>query len=485
MAAAVTNDTAKTHAQHRTSAHPSAHAARAAHEGRPVVRPAHRAPRSPRGRAPPHESRSWPTPSRATSATARGTRRSSPRSSSPSQGIQHAKTHLRDVDGAEEREVGWAFMPGARRGHASSRSASSASSRRGTTPCSSPSRRSSARSRRATAPSSSRASSCPRRPTCCATSSPRRSTADTSPSSPAAPEVGEAFSKLPFDHLVFTGSTRVGKVVMRAAAENLIPVTLELGGKSPAIVGEEFSTRAAAERDHAPASSSTPGRRASRPTTCSSPPRSRCFVADMKAAVARCTRRSPRTPTTRASSTSSTTRGLAGYLEDAKSQGREGRRGEPGRRRRSTRRAEARADARPRPDRRDARSCRRRSSARSSRSRRTTTLDEAIDYVNDHPRPLALYYFGHDDSRDRAGPRHTPSRAGSASTRRCCTSRRTTCRSAASARAAWAHYHGREGFETFSKKKPIFYQSRINATGVIVPPFGKLIDTSLRLLFGK
>jgi coniferyl-aldehyde dehydrogenase len=50
-------------------------------------------------------------------------------------------------------------------------------------------------------------------------------------------ETAQAFSRLPFDHLVFTGSPRVGRQVMRAAAENLTPVTLELGGKSPAIVG--------------------------------------------------------------------------------------------------------------------------------------------------------------------------------------------------------------------------------------------------------
>ena len=55
-------------------------------------------------------------------------------------------------------------------------------------------------------------------------------------------DVGEAFSKLAFDHLVFTGSTRVGKIVMRAASENLVPVTLELGGKSPTIVGTDFNT---------------------------------------------------------------------------------------------------------------------------------------------------------------------------------------------------------------------------------------------------
>ncbi|MEO7112728.1 MAG: aldehyde dehydrogenase family protein, partial [Polyangiaceae bacterium] len=63
---------------------------------------------------------------------------------------------------------------------------------------------------------------------------------------PGGVEVGAEFGKLPFDHLVFTGSTRVGKIVMRAAAENLTPVTLELGGKSPTIIGDDFSITEAA-----------------------------------------------------------------------------------------------------------------------------------------------------------------------------------------------------------------------------------------------
>jgi coniferyl-aldehyde dehydrogenase len=62
------------------------------------------------------------------------------------------------------------------------------------------------------------------------------------------PEVGEEFSRLPFDHLVFTGSTRVGKAVMKAASENLVPVTLELGGKSPTIVAKDFNVKTAADR---------------------------------------------------------------------------------------------------------------------------------------------------------------------------------------------------------------------------------------------
>ena len=60
--------------------------------------------------------------------------------------------------------------------------------------------------------------------------------------------VGSAFSSLPFDHLVFTGSTTVGRHVMRAAAENLVPVTLELGGKSPVFIDEGADIRTAVAR---------------------------------------------------------------------------------------------------------------------------------------------------------------------------------------------------------------------------------------------
>ncbi|MGY8710234.1 coniferyl aldehyde dehydrogenase [Bradyrhizobium sp. 18BD] len=61
-------------------------------------------------------------------------------------------------------------------------------------------------------------------------------------------EVAKAFAHLPFDHLVFTGSTRVGRLVAEAAGRNLTPVTLELGGKSPAIIDASADLEEAAER---------------------------------------------------------------------------------------------------------------------------------------------------------------------------------------------------------------------------------------------
>ncbi len=61
-------------------------------------------------------------------------------------------------------------------------------------------------------------------------------------------EVATEFTRLPFDHLVFTGSAQVGRIVMHAAADNLTPVTLELGGKSPAIIHDSFPIEEAAKR---------------------------------------------------------------------------------------------------------------------------------------------------------------------------------------------------------------------------------------------
>lgn len=62
------------------------------------------------------------------------------------------------------------------------------------------------------------------------------------------PEVGATFSALPFDHLMFTGATAIARHVMRAASENLVPLTLELGGKSPVIVGKSADMEKAAKR---------------------------------------------------------------------------------------------------------------------------------------------------------------------------------------------------------------------------------------------
>jgi len=62
------------------------------------------------------------------------------------------------------------------------------------------------------------------------------------------PEVGAEFTKLPFDHILFTGATSIARHVMRAAADNLVPLTLELGGKSPVVLGRSADLQKAASR---------------------------------------------------------------------------------------------------------------------------------------------------------------------------------------------------------------------------------------------
>jgi coniferyl-aldehyde dehydrogenase len=62
------------------------------------------------------------------------------------------------------------------------------------------------------------------------------------------PEVGQAFSAMPFDHMIFTGATSVARHIMAAAARNLVPVTLELGGKSPVVISRSANLKEAVER---------------------------------------------------------------------------------------------------------------------------------------------------------------------------------------------------------------------------------------------
>ena len=62
------------------------------------------------------------------------------------------------------------------------------------------------------------------------------------------PDVAAAFADLPFDHLFFTGSPSVGALVQRAASQNLVPVTLELGGKNPVVVAPDADVERSATR---------------------------------------------------------------------------------------------------------------------------------------------------------------------------------------------------------------------------------------------
>ncbi len=297
------------------------------------------------------------------------------------------------------------------------------------------------------------------------------------------PEVGEAFSKLPFDHLVFTGSTRVGKYVMRAAAENLTPVTLELGGKSPTIIGEDFSIDVAATRIMM-------GKLYNAGQTCIAP--DYILVPEQKrdAFVAACKEAVTKMYPTLAGNADYTCvindkhyARLTSLVDDAKAKG-----------------AKV-VEFNPHAETIDPKSKKFVPTVILDPTEEMTVMQEeifgpilpiktykeigeAIAYVNDHPRPLALYYFGYDRARIDRVTNETVS-GGVSINETMLHVAQDDLPFGGVGPSGMGHYHAFEGFETFSKKKPIFRQSRINSAGMLRPPFGKAVDMFLRMVLGK
>jgi acyl-CoA reductase-like NAD-dependent aldehyde dehydrogenase len=112
-------------------------------------------------------------------------------------------------------------------------------------------------------------------------------------------------------------------------------------------------------------------------------------------------------------------------------------------------------------------------------------LDDAIAYVNDHPRPLALYYFDNNQRRIDRVLRDTVS-GGVTINDTMLHVAQSDLPFGGAGPSGIGSYHGREGFETFTKKKPVFYQSRLSPTGMVLrPPYKERIDWMLKTLLGK
>jgi coniferyl-aldehyde dehydrogenase len=292
-------------------------------------------------------------------------------------------------------------------------------------------------------------------------------------------DVGRAFSALPFDHLLFTGSTAVGHAVMRAAADNLTPVTLELGGKSPAIVAPSYPIARAAERILV-------GKCMNAGQTCIAPdyvlvPADRVdeFIAAAGRVVEACYPDPMRTPDYTAIVNTAHFDRLIKYVDEARARGGKvvtlggDSAPDPGTRRfPPTLLLDVPADCRVMqeeifgpllpvvPYR---------------------TLDDAVAYINARPRPLALYYFDHD--RGRVSDVLMRTHSGGV------TINDTILHIAQDdlpfggvGPSGMGHYHGRHGFDTFSKRKAVFRQSRLNAMGLFKPPYGKRFTRLIRFL---
>jgi acyl-CoA reductase-like NAD-dependent aldehyde dehydrogenase len=112
------------------------------------------------------------------------------------------------------------------------------------------------------------------------------------------------------------------------------------------------------------------------------------------------------------------------------------------------------------------------------------TLDQAIAYVNDQPRPLALYCFSHDSKIVDRVIAETLS-GGVTVNDTMLHFAQDDLPFGGVGPSGMGYYHGRAGFEAFSKKKAVFRQARFNSAGLMRPPFGKALDSVLRFLIGS
>ncbi|MBL8510678.1 MAG: coniferyl aldehyde dehydrogenase [Betaproteobacteria bacterium] len=292
-------------------------------------------------------------------------------------------------------------------------------------------------------------------------------------------DVAEAFSALPFDHLLFTGSTAVGHHVMRAAATNLTPVTLELGGKSPALVGPECDMREAAEKILF-------GKCLNAGQTCIAPDYAllpagseQTFLGAAKAVIASLYPTLAANPDYTSIINPRHHDRLMGYLADAAAKGATITPVNPAREALDATQKIAPTLVTGVSD--DMRLMQDEIFGPILPIKTYSSLDEAIAYINRHPRPLALYYFG----RNRTHINHVLDNTVAGGV----TLNDTILHISQDqlpfggvGPAGMGAYHGRYGFETFSHMKPIFDQPALNGLGLFKPPYGKRFEALVKLL---
>ncbi|WJD62456.1 coniferyl aldehyde dehydrogenase [Pseudomonas kurunegalensis] len=291
-------------------------------------------------------------------------------------------------------------------------------------------------------------------------------------------EVGQAFARLPFDHLLFTGATSVGRQVMLAAAQNLTPVTLELGGKSPAIVSDDVPLDTAAERIAF-------GKTLNAGQTCVAPdyvlvPRDRlaAFSDAYQRAVQRLYPRIADNPDYTAIINPRQLQRLQHLLDDAREKGAQVLDLYPGEPRQGRRLPphlllEVSDDMQVMQD---------EIFGPLLPLVPYDSLDQALAYINQRPRPLALYYFGYDRAGQERVLRHTHS-GGVCLNDTLLHVAQDDLPFGGIGPSGMGHYHGHDGFLTFSKAKAVLAKQRFNAAWLIYPPYGKALQRLVYKLF--
>jgi coniferyl-aldehyde dehydrogenase len=291
--------------------------------------------------------------------------------------------------------------------------------------------------------------------------------------------VGAEFAALPFDHLIFTGSTPVGRAVMRAAADNLVPVTLELGGKSPVIIEPRHGATSAAGIAY--------GKLANAGQTCIAPDYVLLHENDVKpflgafdAAVKRLYPNGPASDDYTSIVNDRHYQRLVALLDDARAKGAQilemGHRPQD-----AGTRAHTLAPTVVLGVTDDMRIMQEEIFGPLLPVRTCVNLDQAIGYINARPRPLALYYFGPTGSnRDKLLSQTTSGNV---------TINNTMMHYAQDdlpfggvGASGIGAYHGVEGFRALSHAKGVLVQSRWNLSNLLQPPFGRMANLILKIM---
>jgi coniferyl-aldehyde dehydrogenase len=294
-------------------------------------------------------------------------------------------------------------------------------------------------------------------------------------------DVAAKFSEIPFDHMLFTGSTQVGRHVMRAASENLTPVTLELGGKSPALIAPDMPPKTAIQR-------LLWGKTLNSGQTCVSPDYILCPEGKLEEVIKEARIQFQAmypSPSTNPDYTSVINdrqyARLNGLLQEVETQGTrvENLTNDDSKALKDKRKIPLTLIINPSND-----SLIMKDEIFGPLFPIITykTVEDALTYIHQRPRPLALYLFSFDKELQNKCAYSTHSGA-------------LTVNDAVMHVAqddipfggigpsGMGHYHGKEGFLTLSKAKPVFSQGRLFLGGLVHPPYGTFIHKLIYKLF--
>lgn len=295
------------------------------------------------------------------------------------------------------------------------------------------------------------------------------------------PQTGADFSGTAFDHLLFTGATSVAKHVMRAAAENLVPVTLELGGKSPVVISRSADMDKTADAIMA-------GKMLNAGQICLAPDyvfvpqeKMREFVASSERAVAKMYPTLLDNPDYTSVVNERHFERINGYVDEARTQGTEVVEINP-----------AQEDFRQQPNHKIAPTLVLNPADDSSVMQEEIfgpvmpvksydTVDETVDFINTRERPLGLYYFGTDKSEEEQVLTHTTS-GGVTVNDVVMHVAQEDLPFGGVGPSGLGSYHGLDGFKTFSHAKAVFTQTKLPIAELagLRPPYGEKLLKAVR-----